>query len=102
MRKVYGGSFPGNTRTGGQILQNEDTPDRFVQRRVTHINGERIYFRDLARFAWPDKTDAHLAFHLRVDPRTARRWLSPDDKNEPPADALGVILAEIMKRFHQR
>lgn len=83
-----------------QQNQKQDT-DRNV-RPVTHINGSRIYFRDLARMAFPHKTESNLAFFARVDVRTARRWLSPDDKNEPPAEVLGLILAEIMKRFHQR
>lgn len=100
MRAVFGNSAAGARKPAGQILRNEDAPDRSVQTRVTHINGERIYFRDLARFAWPEKTEYHLAHLTRVDPRTCRRWLAGD--NEPPAEALGVVLAEIMKRFHQR
>ena len=104
MGVVYESSAAGNRKVRGQILQSEDTADRSVQslagQRITHINGQRIYFRDLARFAWPDKTEFHLAHLVRVDPRTCRRWLAGD--NEPPAEALGVILAEIMRRFHQR
>jgi hypothetical protein len=69
-------------------------------RPVTRINGHRIHFRELACMAFPQKTDANLAFHARVDVRTARRWLADD--TEPPADVLGLVLAEIMKRFHQR
>src|SRR5258707_5471552 len=100
MRVVYGGSGAGTRKVGGQISQNEDSADRIVQspagqRPITHINGERIRFRDLARFAWPTKTEFFLAELTRVDPRTARRWLADD--NEPPADALGVILCAIMR-----
>lgn len=50
--------------------------------------------------AWPEKTDVHLSFLLAVSTRTARHWLAGD--NEPPAEALGIILAEIMRRFNQR
>lgn len=107
MVAVSGGSAAGTTRVDGQFSQpsaasklpqqkQHEKPDRNVRR----INGQRIRFADLARFAWPTKTEANLAFFLKVDPRTVRRWLADD--NEPPADALGVVLAEIMKRFHQR
>lgn len=74
-------------------------PDKNV-RPVSRINGQRIRFAELARMAWPQKTESNLAFLARVDARTARRWLADD--NEPPAEVLGIILAEIMKRFHQR
>ena len=100
MRAVSGKAGNVASEDGGHFLRRTDTADRNVQRPVTRINGERIYFGDLARFAWPDKTDHHLAHLTGVDPRTCRRWLS--DQNEPPAEALGVILAEIMRRFHQR
>lgn len=69
-------------------------------RSIARPNGERIRFSDLARFAWPAKTEFHLAHATGMDPRTCRRWLAGD--NEPPAGALGVVLAEIMRRFHQR
>jgi hypothetical protein len=87
-----------NAAEQSQQKQSE-RPDKSV-RSVTRINGNRIRFADLARFAWPTKTEFHLAHLVRVDPRTARRWLADD--NEPPAEALGVVLAEIMKRYHQR
>lgn len=107
MRAVFGGSAAGARKIDGHVLREagpveqseqkqSERPDRIVRR----ISGHRIYFADLARFAWPDKTEFHLAHLTRVDPRTCRRWLS--GQNEPPADALGVVLAEIMKRFHQR
>lgn len=81
----------------GQECQSTDISDRSVQRPV---KPEPIYFRDLARMAWPEKSEQHLSFITGVDPRTCRRWLAGD--NEPPAEALGVVLAEIMRRFHQR
>lgn len=68
--------------------------------RVPRINGERITFGDLARFACPYKTDAWLAHVLKCDVGTAGRWLR--DKNEPPAEAFGLIMYEIMRRFHMR
>jgi hypothetical protein len=73
--------------------------DRIV-RPITRINGSRIHFKDLAVMAWPAKAEANLSYLLHVDPRTCRRWLAGE--TEPSAEALGVILAEIMKRFHQR
>ena len=75
----------------GQILQSADMPDRIVQ---------PISFKDLARMAWPDKTESHLAHLTRVDARTCRRWLAGD--NEPPAEALGIVLAQIMSRYTAR
>lgn len=68
--------------------------------RITRINGHRIHFRELAIMAFPQKTEANLSFLAQVDARTARRWLADD--TEPPAHILGIILAEIMRRFHQR
>jgi hypothetical protein len=79
-----------------QQSQNQSPPDRNVRR----ISGQRIRFADLAAMAFPTKTEANLAFLARVDPRTARRWLG--EHSEPPADALGLILCEIMRRYHQR
>jgi hypothetical protein len=67
---------------------------------VARINGARITFRDLAKFAWPEKTDRHLSHLTGYDARTCRRWMA--GSNEPPAEALGVILCEIMRRFHMR
>lgn len=111
MRTVYGGSLAGATKIDGQILQAgapvaeaESNQQQETTKRVQlvrKINGERIYFRQLAVMAYPNKTEANLAFIARVDTRTARRWLS-DDGHEPPADVLGVVLAEIMRRYGQR
>lgn len=107
MRVVYGGSAAGARKIDGQVLRDErerqqpqqnqgSSPDRNVRR----ISGQRIRFADLAAMAFPTKTEANLAFLARVDARTARRWLA--DSNEPPAEALGLILCEIMRRYHQR
>lgn len=79
-------------KVAGQIRQSTDTPDRIVQTPIS--------FRDLARMAWPDKTESHLAHLTRVDARTCRRWLAGD--NEPPAEALGIVLAQIMSRYTAR
>jgi len=106
MRAVFGGSLAGARKIGGQDLQrvpNSELPEQKQPGRPdksVRANGNRIHFADLARFAWPAKTEFHLAHIARVDPRTCRRWLAGD--NEPPAEALGAILAEIMKRYHQR
>jgi hypothetical protein len=111
MRVVYGGSVAGTTRIDGQDLreprerqqpqqqsQQKQRPDS--DRNVRRINGHRIRFSELAAMAFPNKTEANLAFLARVDPRTARRWLG--EHSEPPAEALGLILCEIMRRYHQR
>ena len=110
MRAMYSGSSAGTTREGGQVLLGGDIASEAKQnqrdesakrvRPVTRINGNRIYFRDLAAMAFPTKTDANLAFYAGVDARTARRWLS--EGSDPPADVLGIILAEIMRRYGQR
>lgn len=110
MRNVYGGSVAGARKVSGQILhdvkpdsefkQNQQVSSDRIVRPVTRINGHRISFRDLALMAFPKKTEANLAFATGYDPRTCRRWLADD--TEPPAEALGAVLAEIMKRFHQR
>jgi hypothetical protein len=107
MRVVYGGSAAGSNRVEGRNSREAIEPSQATEisdaksvRAVTRINGQRIHFRDLACMAFPTKTDANLAFFARVDARTARRWLADD--TEPPADVLGLVLAEIMKRFHQR
>jgi len=97
MRVVYGRSSSGST---DRVGKSADSADRIVQRPVTHIESARISFGDLARFAWPAKAEANLSLITGYDARTCRRWLAGD--TEPPAEALGVILAEIMKRFHQR
>jgi hypothetical protein len=100
----------GATRTDGhemreprpaqQPQQNQiERPDRNV-RPITKINGNRIHFAELARMAWPTKTEANLAFITGYEPRTCRRWLADD--TEPPAEALAAVLAEIMRRAHQR
>ena len=107
MRVVYESSEVGTRETGGRVLRPDADDTEVVGeqraksvRPVTRINGHRIHFRELALMAFPQKTDANLAFVARVDVRTARRWLSDD--TEPPAAILGVILAEIMRRYHQR
>lgn len=81
---------------GGQVSTGTDR----IVRKVIPIASARISFGDLARFAWPTKAEANLSHLTGYDGRTCRRWLAGD--TEPPAAALGIILAEIMKRFHQR
>lgn len=78
-------------KVGGQVLHLKKNPDRNVQ---------RITFRDLAKFVWPIKTDKHLSHLTGYDERTCRRWLC--NATEPPAEALSIILCEIMRRFHER
>ena len=107
MRAVFGGSLAGARKIDGQSLQRVPKSEQGEQKQqerqdknVRPANGQRIRFAELARMAWPQKTESNLAFVARVDARTARRWLADD--NEPPAEVLGIILAEIMRRFHQR
>ncbi len=68
--------------------------------KVVQLASARIRFRDLAKFAWPSKTEHHLAHITGYAVRTCERWLA--DNTEPPAEALGAVLCEIMRRFHQR
>ena len=106
MRVVYRDTIGAATTIDGQELPDDRERQRPAEKRaaksvrVTRINGQRIRFADLASMAFPVKTEANLAFIARVDPRTARRWLA--DNTEPPAEVLGIILCEIMRRFHQR
>ena len=83
---------------GRADLSATDRIDRGAS--VTRINGQRISFRDLAKFAWPQKTDQFLSHLTGYDARTCRRWMA--NQTEPPAEALGAILQEIMRRFHVR
>lgn len=66
--------------------------------RVVNLDAARITFGDLARFACPKKTAAWLAHVGQCDVRTAERWL--EGRHEPPAEALGAIMFEIMRRLH--
>ena len=105
MRVLYEDTVAGATRISGQVLRVDRERQQQSQQQppakpVRRINGQRIRFADLAAMAFPVKTEANLAFVARVDPRTARRWLAGD--TEPPAEALGSILCEIMRRYHQR
>ncbi len=97
MGGLYRGTAAAETDRFGK---STDRADRIVPRPVTHIESARISFGDLARFAWPSKAEANLSMLTGYDARTTRRWLAGD--TEPPAEALGVILSEIMRRFHQR
>jgi hypothetical protein len=97
MSGVSRGNPPNGKEIDGQISTGTD---KFV--RITRINGQRISFRDLALFAWPEKTESFLAHITKYDARTCRRWISPNDPTEPPAEALGAVIAEIMRRFHMR
>jgi hypothetical protein len=70
--------------------QNKDKP-------VRRINGQRITFAELAKFAWPVKTGANLSYVTGYDVRTCRRWIYEETK--PPAEALAGIIAEIMRCY---
>lgn len=89
-------------RTAVETTENDgqvSTPtDRIV--RVIRINGQRIRFADLARFAWPQKTEYWLSHITGYDRRTCRRWLA--GVTEPPATAEVAVLHEIMRCRHLR
>lgn len=104
---AYRSSEIGTSKVDGQILQAarkvaeaESNQRVSTDKNVRVLNRERIRFRDLALFAFPRKTEANLAFATGYDPRTCRRWLADD--SEPPAEALGAVLAEIMRRYGRR
>lgn len=82
----------------GQISQTAISPHRL--KKNTDKNVRPITFRDLAKFVWPNKAEKHLSHLTGYNERTCRRWLS--NVSEPPAEALSIILYEIMRRFHQR
>lgn len=92
------------TKFSGQACPSLDEPTKqradLPSTVKTVRNVQPISFNDLARFAFPDKTDKHLSFHTGYDERTCRRWRAGD--TDAPAEALGVLISEIMKRFHQR
>lgn len=83
-----------------EIDGQKSTPTDKSVRKVIPISSGKISFGDLARFAWPSKAEANLSHLTGYDARTCRRWLAGD--TEPPAEAGFIVLAEIMKRFHQR
>ena len=60
-------------------------------------DGERISFRELARFARKNKTVAFLAERTGRDQRTAKRWLSKGGR--APDYAIGAVLADILGRL---
>lgn len=59
-----------------------------------------ISFRDLARMAWPTKTEIHLAAVTGFDVRTCKRWLA--DGSEPPAHAAMHVINEITRLYLTR
>lgn len=58
---------------------------------------ERISFRDLARFAWPNKPVAALVERTGADESTAKRWLRGTSR--APASAAYRALADIFDRL---
>lgn len=73
--------------------------DKFVPKENAPVQ-RGISFSDLARMAWPEKTEFHLAALLRVDPKTCKRWLG--EQSEPPADAAMTVLNEITRLYLTR
>lgn len=63
-------------------------------------NVRPITFRELAQFAFPEKTEHWLSFYTECDERTCRRWMA--GSNGPPGDAVGVVMQEILRRFRMR
>lgn len=81
-------------RTGAQASNSRG--DTFVTKKI-RPRGPRIFFRELARFAYRRKTEHFLAQETGADPRTAKRWLSA--KSRAPANAVYAVLADIFSRL---
>lgn len=65
----------------GRILRGEDKivpPPKWIEH---------------ARLCWPSKIDVHLAAISKVDPRTARRWLSGEFP--PPPEIYKAIIDHV-------
>lgn len=56
-----------------------------------------IAFRDIARFAYPIKTIEALGHVTGAGRSTVKAWLN--GTHQPPASALAICTAEIMRRL---
>lgn len=77
--------------------------NRLRAKTVTKEIGEQqrgIFFRDLARMAWPHKTEFFLSELTGFDVRTCKRWLADD--SEPPAHAAMHVINEITRLYLTR
>lgn len=75
------------------------TADKIVPKKIEPAD-RAISFSQIAKFAFPTKTEYALADLLGCDPKTARRWLS--DESEPPAAAAMFVINEITRRYLAR
>jgi hypothetical protein len=80
-------------------LRSNFEGDKFVTKEIRPVE-RRISFRDLARMAWPHKTEFYLSQCTGADPRTCKRWLADD--SEPPADAAMHVINEITRLYLTR
>ena len=71
-------------------------PAKTVTKEIRPVE-RRISFRDLARMAWPEKTEFELSRLTGYDTRTCKRWLADD--SEPPAHAAMHVLNEITRLY---
>jgi hypothetical protein len=71
-------------------------PDKIVTKKIGAVE-RGISFSQIARFAFPDKTEHALSALTGVDVRTCKRWLADD--SAPPADAAMFVINEITRRY---
>ena len=69
---------------------------KYAPKKIGAVDG-RISFRDIAKFAWPRKTQQQLTLRTGCDPSTAKRWLAGDVR--PPGDAVNAVWADIFARY---
>lgn len=82
-----------------RVARSNFEPAKTVTKEIQPVD-RRISFRDLARMAWPTKTEFELSRLTGADPRTCKRWLAED--TEPPADAAMHVINEITRLYLTR
>lgn len=88
---------------GAALREHRRTSNRLPAKLVAKEIGpveRRISFCDLARMAWPHKTEDHLSAATGYDKRTCQRWLAED--SEPPAHAAVLVLNKITRLYLTR
>ncbi len=73
--------------------------DKFVPKEKQPLH-RGLSFKDIAKLAWPTKTEFELSRLTGADPRTCKRWLAED--SEPPADAAMHVINEITRLYLTR
>ena len=69
---------------------------KFAPKKIRLVD-ERIFFRDLAKFASRRKTIEFLVDKTKCDTSTAKRWLAGTSR--APAGAVYAICADIFSRM---